>query len=134
MSLDERALRKPGFSEGYGVVLADGQTWIFPKPRIRFRPKIGADGRVEVGGGPGFGPEYDQQIDVLYGMTEAEPIEQLRVRFEVAVRLLQSNYELTSDQLSELIVYEAEDEAAQDQWVQLSRVIMGISPKPSPAT
>jgi len=134
MPLDENALRKPGFSEGYPVRLADGQDWTFPKPRIRFQPKIGADGRVEVGGGPSFGPEFDEKLDVLYGVTEAEPVEQLRVKFEMAVRLLSANYELTAEQLGDLIVLEPGDEASDERWDQLSRALMGIAPKPSPAT
>ncbi len=47
--LDEKALRKPGFSEGYRVTLADSQEWTLPKPKIRFKPKV-VDGKVEVGG------------------------------------------------------------------------------------
>jgi len=131
--LDERALRKPGFSEGYPVRLADGQDWVFPKPRIRFRPKIGPDGRVEVGR-TAFGPEFDASFDVLFGVTEAEPGEQMRVQFEMAVRLLSANYELTAEQLADLIVFEPGDEASDERWGQLSRALMGIAPKPSPAT
>jgi hypothetical protein len=134
MALDEAAVRKSTFSEGYPVRLADGQDWTFPKPRIRFRPKIGPDGRVEVGGGPSFGPEFDGMLDTLFGVTEAEPVEQLRIKFEMAVRLLSANYDLTPDQLGELIVLEPGDEASDERWDQLSRVLMGIAPKPSPAT
>jgi len=134
MPLDERSLRKPTFSDGYPVRLADGQDWTFPKPRIRFRPKIRPDGRVEVGGGPSFGPEYDAMLDTLFGVTEAEPVEQLRVKFEMAVRLLSANYELTAEQLGELIVLEPGDETSDERWEQLSRVLMGIAPKLSPAT
>jgi hypothetical protein len=132
--LDERALRKPGFSEGYKVTLADGQEWTFPKPRIRFRPKIGPDGRVGVGGGPSFGPEYDGSMDVLFGIVEAEPIERLRVKFEMAIRLLQANYELTDSDLGELLELEPGDAANDERWKQITRVVMAISPKPSPAT
>jgi hypothetical protein len=132
--LDERALRKSTFSEGHKVVLADGQEWVFPKPRVRFKPRIAADGRVEVAGGPSFGPEYDQQLDVLFGVADVEPVEQLRVKFEVAVRLLRSNYELSDQQIADLVVFEPGDEAAEERWDQLSRVLMGIAPKASPAT
>jgi len=133
--LDELALRKPGFSEGHKVTLADGHEWTFPKPRIRFRPKIGLDGRVEVGGGPSFGPEYDEQLDVMFGVRdEIDPIERLRVKFEVAVRLLSANYNLTTDQLGDLLELEPGNEASDQRWDELTRVIMGVAPKPSPAT
>ena len=134
MPLDELALRKPGFSPGYQVTLADGQDWTFPKPRIRFRPKIGTDGRVEVGGGPSFGPEFDGSLDVLFGVTEAEPFERLRVKFEVAVRLLSANYDLTPDQVGDLLVMEPGEPASDQRWEELTRITMGIAPKPLPAT
>ena len=132
MSLDERTLRKAEFSEGYKVKLADGQEWTFPKPRLRFRPWIDLDGRVKVSGGPSFGPEYDGSLDVLFGVVEAEPIERLRVKFEMAVRLLQANYELTAAALAELLVLEPGDEGSNTCWDQLTSAIMGIGPKRSP--
>jgi len=131
--LDERALRRPTFSEGYPVRLADGQEWVFPKPRIRFRPRVGGDGRVEVAGGAGFGPEFDSSIDVLYGVVEAEGIEQLRIKFEMAIRLLRANYELTDAEIGGLVVYEPADPAAVERWQELERVLLGMPPKPSPA-
>ena len=71
MSRDEKALRTPGFSEGCRVALADGQEWVLPKPRIRFKPRI-VDGKVEIGGGPAFGPEFDDKLDILLGVAEAD--------------------------------------------------------------
>jgi hypothetical protein len=130
--LDEKALRKPGFSEGHKVTLADGQEWTFPKPRMRFRPKI-VDGRVDVDGGPSFGPEFDVSLDVLFGVVDVEPIERLRVKFEMAVRLLGANYDLMPEDFASLIVLEPDDPASDERWEQLSRVIMGLAPKPSPA-
>jgi len=130
---DEVALRKPSFSEGYKVTLADGQEWTLPKPKIRFKPKI-VDGKVEVAGGPSFGPEYDQQLDVLFGAVDVEPIERLRVKFEMAVRLLSANYDLKPEVFGELIVLQPDDETSDERWEQLTRAIMGIAPKPSPAT
>jgi hypothetical protein len=131
--LDEKALRKPGFNDGYAITLADGQTWTIPKPRFRFRPTVGSDGRVEVGGRPTFGPEYEASIEVLYGVGDVEPIETLRVKFEMAVRLLSANYDLKPDDFSELIVLEPDDPASNERWEQLTRALMGVAPKPSPA-
>jgi hypothetical protein len=131
--LDEQALRKPGFTEGYKVALADGQEWTFPRPRIRLKPKI-VDGKVEIGGGPSFGPEYDDQLDVLFGAAEVDPVERLRVKFEMAVRLLAANYDLKPEDCAELIVLEPGEPASEERWEQLSNVLSGIAPKPSPAT
>jgi hypothetical protein len=132
MALDEKSLRKPEFSEGLKVTLADGQDWTLPKPRIRFKPRI-VDGRVEIGGGASFGPEFDDKLDILFGVTDADPSERLRVKFEVAVRLLASNYNLEPDNFAELIVLEPGDPASDERWEQLSNAIMGIAPKRLPA-
>jgi hypothetical protein len=132
MPLDEKSLRKPGFVEGIKVKLADGQEWMLPKPKLRFKPKI-IDGRVEISGGPSFGPEFEDKLDVLFGVTDADPSERLRVKFEVAVRLLAANYNLEPDDFAELIVLEPGDAASDERWEQLSNAIMGIVPKPSPA-
>jgi hypothetical protein len=132
MPLDEKSLRKPGFVEGIKVKLADGQEWMLPKPKLRFKPKI-IDGRVEIGGGPSFGLEFEDKLDILFGVTDADPSERLRVKFEVAVRLLAANYNLEPDDFAELIVLEPGDAASDERWEQLSNAIMGIVPKPSPA-
>jgi hypothetical protein len=131
--LDERSLRKPTFSEGYAVTLADGQDWTFPKPRIKLKPKI-VEGKVEIGGGPSFGPEFDHQLDILFGAVEADPVERLRIKFEMAVKLLSVNYDLKPDDYADLIVLEPGDPASDERWEQLSNVLLGIAPKRSPAT
>ncbi len=130
--LDEKALRKPTWQDGHKVTMADGQEWTFPKPRIRFRPKVAADGRVDIRGGPSFGSEYDDQIDVLFGAVEVDPVERLRVKFEVIVRLLLSNYDLAPADFAELIVLEPGDPASDERWDELSRLLLGDTPKPSP--
>ena len=131
--LDEKALRKSSFSEGHKIVLADGQEWTFPRPRIRLKPKI-VDGKVEIGGGVSFGPEYDDQLDILFGAVEVDPVELLRVKFEMAVRLLSANYDLKPEDYAELIVLEPGEPASDERWEQLSNVLLGIAPKHSPAT
>jgi hypothetical protein len=129
--LDEKALRKPTFVEGNKVKMADGQEWWLPKPRIRFKPRL-VDGQVEIGGGPSFGPELDDKVDILFSVSNADPAERLRVKFELAVRLLAANYDLKPDDFAKLIVLEPGDPASDERWQQLSGAIMGIAPKPSP--
>jgi hypothetical protein len=131
--LDEKALRKPGFKEGHRIRLADGQEWSFPKPRLIFKPKI-ADGKIDFDGGPSFGPEFDDNIEALFGVRRAEPPERLRIKFEMAVRLLLTNYDLKPDDFCELLVLEVNDPESDARWEAIDRVLMGLSPKPSPAT
>lgn len=128
MMLNELELRKPGFSEGSPVVLADGGIWIFPKSRIRFRPKM-VDGKIEVSGGAAFGPEFDDQVDVLFGIVDAEPGEYLRVQFEMAVRLLQSNYDITVPQIADLIEMEPGNPESDERWSAMRNVLRGLPPK-----
>jgi hypothetical protein len=78
-------------------------------------------------------PEFDEQLDILFGAVEVEAIERLRVKFEMAVRLLGANYDLTPDDFGELIVIEPDDPSSDERWEQLTRAVMGIAPKPSPA-
>ena len=52
----------------------------------------------------------------------------------MAVRLLSANYNLESEDLADLIVREPGDVTSDERWQQLSRAIMGIAPKPLPAT
>ncbi len=132
MFLDEKALRKPEFSEGISLTLADGQEWVLPKPRLRFKPRI-VNGKVEIGGGSSFGPEFDDKFDVLFGIVDADPAERLRVKFEVAVRLLATNYHLQPDDFARLIILEPGEPESEERWDQLCDAIMGIAPKPSPA-
>ena len=90
----KRPYASPDLARGARCVLADGQEWTFPTPRIRLKPRI-VDGKVEIGGGPHSAPNLTIQLDILFGVTEADPAERLRVKFEVAVRLLAANYDLS---------------------------------------
>lgn len=126
--LDEQALRRPTFSEGSKIKLADSQDWTFPPSRVRFRPRLVGD-KIEVGGGASFGPEFDDRLDVLFGVVDAEPTERLRVEFEVVVRLLQANYDLTVPQIADLIEMEPGNPASDDRWDQIRNVVRGLPPK-----
>jgi hypothetical protein len=130
--IDEKARRKAEFVEGYPVMLADGQEWWMPKPKFRFKPKF-VNGRVEMTGGATFGPESDSELEILYGVVDAEAGEFLRVKFALAVRLLRVNYELTDDEVADLVVLEPGDAASEARWEAMTNALMGNSPKPSPA-
>jgi hypothetical protein len=131
--LDEKALRKPGFQPGFKIKLADGQEWVFPKPRLRFFPKIGDDGSVGVDGGATFGSECDGQLDAIFGVDETDAFERLRLKFEMAVRLLGANYELKPEDYRQLIVLEPGDDASETMWEELTALMAGNTPKLLPA-
>jgi len=132
--LDEKALRKSGFTEGHSIVLADGQAWTFPLPRLRLRPRI-VGGQVEIAGERIFGPEFDSKLDVLFGSSddESDGWARLGVQFEVVTRLLMSNYSLAEADVGDLLVMEPGDPASDERWRQINELVLGASPKPSPA-
>jgi hypothetical protein len=130
--LDERALRKPNFSPGAQVELADGQLWTFPKPKIRFTPAITGES-VSVQTQASFGPETDDLLDLVWGVVPAPPLERLRAKFTVAVRLLLANYNLQPDDLTHLLALEPGDPRSEARWDQIGEVLSARSPKLWPA-
>jgi hypothetical protein len=130
--LNEQSLRKSTFTEGQTLELEGGQIWTFPKPRIRYYA-VPAGDRMEVGGGPSYGPEFDAGRDVLLN-DDSDATERFRVKFEMAVRLLQRNYDLADEQAASLIVLEPADPASAARWADLTDIILGHTPRSRAAT
>jgi hypothetical protein len=126
--LDEKALRSPSFTEGHSIVLADQQAWVFPTFKIRLRPKL-VDGKIKVAYRALSGTAVDSLIETLFGLDDSEGDERLRVEFEVAIGLLQSNYDLTFEQIADLIEMEAGSESSAERWSQIRNVVRGMPPK-----
>jgi hypothetical protein len=99
----EQERRREAFSQGEGVELADGQTWFFPSAIVEMRPRF-ENGRPSFANPIrrlSFGPEHDAGLaEIRASGTEAQ-------RFDgvvyLAADLLRSNYDLTDDQLSDLL-------------------------------
>jgi hypothetical protein len=127
--LNESELRKPGFSEGHKVTLADGQEWVLPRPTMRFTPKVSPDGTVDVDGGASFGPEFDSTLEILFGVTEVSGLEYLKSQFTMAVKLLSANYDLKPGDFATLLPWEPESETNQEMWRPISRALVGLVPK-----
>ncbi len=130
--MTRKACASPGSARGSRSLWPTAKNGRFPSHGFASNHGF-VDGRVEIGGGPSFGPEFDDKLDILFGVAEADPAERLRVKFEVAVRLLAANYNLEPDNFAELIVLEPGDPVSEERWEQLCNAIMGIAPKPSPA-
>jgi hypothetical protein len=56
------------------------------------------------------------------------------VRMTAAATLLLANYELTDEELGSLLVWETDDRAADERWDRIDEAILGVVPKPAPAT
>ncbi len=136
MPLDEVALRKPDFQEGVRIVLGDGQEWSFPLPKLRLVPCRNGNGDITAKVKPMAGQDkiLGRSFDLLWTLSEQEPEDAWDVRFSAASHLLLSNYNLTDDDLGELIYIDLEDPNRLDRWLQIENVLRGIAPKkPSPA-
>lgn len=128
---DERALRRPEFSQGPEVTLGDGGRWHFPVPTLRLYPVRGVDGRIAVGGGDSFGAEYEAMMDELAECDPEDATARLTIQFRMAALLLNRNYDLSDGDLRELLVIDVEDEGCRDRWGEINRAMTGRAPKVS---
>jgi hypothetical protein len=129
--LDEQAARKPDFRDGTRLPLGDGQEWTFPRPWLRLYPVRGADGKLSVGGGPGYGNEYDDLVDELVDCDPDDTTRRLALQFRLAACLLQRNYNLTDRDLKRLLAVDLADSGCEARWARINQVLLGQAPKAS---
>ena len=129
--LDEKALRRPGFTEGHRVMLADGQEWTFPRPMVRFFPAKAAE-KVVMGAEYGHDAEYETLRDELIEVDATDVYNATRLQVQIAGLLLLANYDLDNKQLRALLPLIPDDDANDAMWGDLIPVIMANPPKPSP--
>ncbi len=129
--LDEPALRRPAFREGPRIALADGQQWTFPRPWLRLYPVRGQDGAITIGGGPGYGPAYEDLVDRLVESDPTDTAGRLGLQLAMAAHLLLLNYQLADSDLRRLLVIDLADPTCEGRWSQINQVLLGRPPKPS---
>jgi hypothetical protein len=128
---DERALRREGFSEGPRIVLGDGQPWTFPRPWLRLYPVRAPDGGLALGGGQGYGDDFEELVDRLVDCEPDDIPARLLLQFQMAACLLCRNYDLGDRDLRRLLVIDLSDPACEDRWARINQVLLGRPPKPS---
>lgn len=126
--------RKPGFTEGCKVRMADGQEWTFPKPYLALVPHRTAEGVLALRASPPFGSEFQDGLQRYIDLQTSESseddiLQRLTLRLVLAVELLQRNYDLTDEQVQELFVIEMNSDAATEMWSDINAVILGRNPK-----
>ena len=129
--LVEAERRKDGFTEGNKVVLADGQEWTFPKPRLRFFPYRGDDGKIGLGAAGTFDQEYR---DLFVAFTECDKDDRFQVwtlTVQIACHLLLANYDLSDVELADLMPIVYDDEQNMEMWSALSPILLSTPPKHS---
>jgi hypothetical protein len=137
-----REAAKSDWVDGRDILLEDNQTWTFPLPRIRIRFDVGGDlspseSTPQVETNRHFGPEYDRLQDEFREFNAAYSAEgstlgdldYVKAIIPLAASLLRRNYDLTDDQLSNLLIYIPGDARNFEMWDSIRRVAMGIGPK-----
>jgi hypothetical protein len=130
MRLDEEALRRPEFVEGEPIELGDGQSWHFPRPVLELYPVPGPDGRLRFDGvRRSFGEDYDRKLDAFVAATG---LDEMNAALEVAVDLLDRNYDLTPEDYGSLLRWRPGDEENAAMWQAIADVALGRdAPKPT---
>jgi hypothetical protein len=129
--LDEQALRRPEFEDGAPVVLADGQEWRLPRPRVRLVPDDSDRGfklRLAL---PADEGRFQTLMDTLDAATEG--VDLMRAELAVARHLLLLNYDLTPAQVADLLQFSYRDD--DPEGAAIREAVMGVAygnaPKPS---
>jgi hypothetical protein len=123
--MDEKALRRPEFSEGPRVVLGDGQAWRFPKPRIRIVATADESGVMRGVPRLSHGLDHDRTVAKLFEQgDDSEVFAKVAEQVRLAAVLLRRNYDLTADQLDELIGIEFGDAAGAERWARINVVLL----------
>lgn len=107
MPLDELSLRRPDFVEGEPVVLADGQAWQLRRPIVRFVPAETESGFavcLSLNNDGTYGSHYRRYEAVEPG----QPV--IAESLALARAVLLANYDLTPEQVGELIQFGASDD------------------------
>jgi hypothetical protein len=126
--LDELALRRPDFQAGYAVRLADGQPWTFPAVRVRMYPEEQPDGTIKAMIRPWYADKLERELDVLFGLVEADYADIWQARFTIAVSLLRANYDLPPGAIKDLLTYVVGDAESERMWEKIRAAILGRDP------
>jgi hypothetical protein len=133
---DESSRRKPGFIAGCPVTLADGQEWTFPLPKLRLSPRRAEDRYVITAGRVGF-PRYREWVEAITAAPgQIGGIAYWNARMDAAATLLRANYDLSDDEVDELLAWEDDgpDGLSTQRWSTIDRAILGLLPKASSDT
>jgi len=115
--IDEKSRRKPNFDERHSspIVLSDGQTWYVPKPWLEIRPVFRDGKAVTAYNVLTAGQELDELVDAI---GEAETAKaQVIGAASLAAHLLRHHYDLTDEDLDQLLRFRLHDESSL-AWVE----------------
>lgn len=129
--IDEQERRRPEFVGDVPVTLCDGGTWFLPKPRICLAPKRNATGFETRCAVMGWGHDYYSKLDALEvaGLKD-DSVAAINAEMDLACALLLRNYDLTDDELAEVLWFDMQDEANGAMRRRIMETAQGFAPKP----
>lgn len=136
----EQECRRDGFESGTPVLLADGQAWQLPRPRVRMAPANNDQGFKRVLSRPDGGgfAALMERYEALDGRGDDLRVSELAAA-ELALgrHLLLANYDLGDDEVAGLVQF-SYDEADDPEGYAIREGVMGVvfgygAPKPSAA-
>lgn len=109
--LDEKSLRRPDFVGGAEVVLLDGRAWTFPAFRLLFSPAPPPDRFRQKSS---LGEEHAGLLRAFRSAADNDSV--IASSLGLAAWSLLRNYDLTYDQLGELVQFDfGNDPSERDQ-------------------
>jgi hypothetical protein len=125
--IDEPSKRKENFDERNAapVVLADGQTWLVPKPWLEIRSVFRGGKAVTAYPVLTCGPELDALLEAI-GEAESK-IDEISFVASLAAHLLLWHYDLADAELDQLLAFRHADEASANWLRQVLEIATGQS-------
>lgn len=125
--INETSKRRPGIdlANSHPVTLSDGQTWFVPKPYTRMRPSFKGR-KAETSRVVTDDPEFNELFQAV------EEHDTYLAIANLAAHMLAKNYDLSDDEMGEILTYDLKDQSP-DRWpLQVMAVIYGrTGPKAS---
>ena len=133
--IDEASKRRAEWVEGEWVELEGGVKFSLPKPRVEYRIKnAGGMERATPAAETSrrFGDRFWKLRDELSESYDSEDAAAIYSAWgNMGSDLILRNYDLTPDEVADLLPVIELDESNQAMWGAISRLTMGIGPKPN---
>ena len=135
--IDERSRRRGDFlPDSLGLTLADGQEWYVPRPRVAFvyaDNDLGFD-QVRETGDVVFDRTLQDRIDAWRKAAESDDMPGvIGAQLGIARVLLLRNYDLTTDELRNLVRFRFDEEDPLRDDILAIAMGQPMTPKPTPA-
>lgn len=124
--IDETTRRLPEWSEhSVWITLADGNQYAFPKPWLEIRGHFSAGKPTGLSARTTFGPELDEGVELIH---QAESNHDLIIAtLTLGAFLLRLQYDLSDEELQDLLAFRFADENLTEQSLDMVREIAAVA-------